>query len=489
MTSTQLPMDSALVSSKIRRSVKKNSSNSVKSLVDSNYSGSAITAGRKRKLKKTRRALKKKKQLIEDTDSVSSSDTETEVTAKVQPKKKKRRSKKRVTEPTAESLATLGRAYGNTVSKQNVSKVPQRTQTINKLSHSVSSKTAESREYGDFFSCQTGLSYLETHRIDMINSKGIKRFTDDYLKKLRKCQEFERGHNVQPFASVRLELLGEGSRGKVSPNDVVDGNLIATNVQNVDGDHKNAEKNVVAVTNIEPKNLSAAAVKTIEIIKKFQSGSSIEADLQVPKKKEPEVANAKINSRQKEKENETALAKEKENSDKTNGRKDNNSSKTTTVIDAAVNKVDKEADKSLKKFITGPGSVKKIDKRLQPIEEDPSEKSINLSLGSVGRNSAEYLKLSDHKDNPSGESTSSRHGYVLMKKVLMSSENSVTIVDGRNRYDSKNRKVESHYAERLPVADKDKSLKSIETLYRTDGVMYSPQNNNRNPSNVSRRNQ
>lgn len=498
MTSTQLPIKSALESPKTKPSSKNNSS---KSLGNSKNTVKGSSTGKKKRLRKTRRTLKKKQSTSDSESTSSESDNESVVPTKVQLRRKKRRTKKRVTESTAESLATLGRAYGNNVSKQNVSKVPERSQTVNKVSHSISSKSAASREYGDFFSCKTGLTYLETNRVDMIHSKGIKRFTDDYIKKLKKCQEFENGHNVQPFASVRLELLGE-NENNIPLNDAKNESLKDVAVHNL----VKAEEKNVDVAQDKTKNLSASALRTIELIKKFKSGQSIEADIQVTKKKENVVADTKMNSRQRiakaasdknrstSNENEMALTKEKGNAGKTNERKIKTTDKDTTV-----KKVVKDSDKSLEKFITAPDSAKKIDRKLASIEEVPSENSINLSLGSIGRNSSEYL---NSKENPSRKSESSRHGYVLMKKVL---ENSVTILDGTNRYDSKKRSEESHYAGRVPLADrvpmasrasmgsrasvadrvpmaskatvdKNKSLKSIETLYRTDDGRYTHKN-------------
>lgn len=467
MTSTQLPLNSQLLSQKTRQSPKKNSSDSVKVWTDPNETVKATATGRKKRLIKTRRTLRRNDS---DSDS-SSSGSETYVPVAAQPKKRKRRSKKKSNETVPESLATIGRAYGNNVSKQNVVKVPERPQVINK---SGPSKVVTSREYGDFFSCQTGLMYLETNRIDMINSKGIKNFTDEYLKKLKKCEAYEKAHNVKPFASVRLELLSEGLNNNVSVSDVVDGNLQNVDVYNLDDDK---EEKVATATHTEMKALSASALKTIEIIKKFKSGHSIEADLQVRKKPEIVVptntknvrrqSNVKSDSdknRSTSNENESKLAKQKQNSNKS----------IETQIATIARKLEEE-DNSVENFITIPTSSNRNNKKLQSIKEIPSDKSIALSLGSIGHDSSEYINLAQHKKNPNLSPTESGHGYVLMKKVMMSEEKSVTIVDGRNRYDSKNRRVSSHYASPLPnrasAADNEKSLKSIETLYRTDGAM------------------
>lgn len=478
MTSTQLPIKSALESPKAKPSTKNNLSKSVKSLANSKNTVKSSSTGRKKRFRKTRRTLKKKQSTSDSESASSESENESVASTKVQLKRKRRRTKKRVTESTAESLATLGRAYGNNVSKQNVSKVPERSQTVNRVNHSISSKSAASREYGDFFSCKTGLTYLETNRVDMIHSKGIKRFTDEYIKKLKKCEEFENAHNVQPFASVRLELLGE-NENKISSNDAKDESKKDVAVHNL----VKADEKSVDVAQDKTKNLSASALRTIELINKFKSGQSIEADIQVTKKREAVVADTKKNSRQRiakaAADKNRSTSNEKANSDKANERKTKTTDKDTTG-----KKVGKDSDKSLEKLVTAPDAAKKMDIKLASIEEVPSENSINLSLGSIERNSREYL---NSKENPTRKSESSRHGYVLMKKVL---ENSVTILDGTNRYDSKKRSEESHYAGRVPMAsrasmnsresmadrvpmtskatDKNKSLKSIETLYQTD---------------------
>lgn len=466
MTSTQLPLNSQLLSQTTLKSTKNNSRNSMKADFSEKITKKRLTKTRQRK---------RKIQSKSDSDSGSSSGSETnQKPVKVQPKRKKRRTKKKSTESTHESLATLGRAYGNTVSKQNVSKVSEQPQPIPKSGQGVS-KAATSREYGEFSTCKTGLTYLETNRIDVINSKGIKSFTDDYMKKLKKCEAYEQGHNVEPFASVRLKLLNEGLNNFRSLQDVDRYSRVKTE-----------EKKTVANASLtETKNITTAALKTIEIIKKFKSGQSIAADLQVRKKAETVPTNTKNVRRQSviksESDEKRSTSKENENSAKANGKQIVSPLKTTDDKTVATRKPEElqiAENKSLETFITVPKSAKKVGERMRTIKERPSEES--LSIGSIP--STEYLKLSDPKDNPAGNSTQP-HGYVLMKKVLMSSEKSVTIVDGKNRYDTKNRSVTSHFAGRLPPktasADKETDLKSIETLYRTDGAIYTPKNNRR----------
>ncbi len=462
MTSTQLQANIEPLSRKTKRfSKKKKSNNSLKLLSGASQPVESTTESKKR-LRKTRRTPRKKQSKVESYSS-SSSDSDTSEETVAPPRKRKRRTKKRTYERTVESLATVGRAYGNNVSKLNVSKVPERSQTVNKLNHSVSSKTAASREFGDFFSCKTGLTHLEAHRVDQINSKGIKRFTEEYLKKLKKCEEFESAHNVQPFASVRLELLNEGRGNNTGTDDQAAIRMKSDSVSNVEDAQDKAD---------EPKALSVAALKTIELIKKFKSGQSIDADLLVAKQRKSDaVVDTENRSQQRivrsgsNKSRSTSTEKNQNKMDATSG----NDTKTPNSDEGKkINKIDKITDKSLEKFITAPDAAKKIDKKLQSIQEAPSD-----DLLSLGRNSTESFKSPEPKMDPHQKSISSRHGYVLMKKVLTSSENTVTIVDGKKRYDTKNQKVESHYSGRMPIKagdDKVKSLNSIETLYRTDGA-------------------
>lgn len=493
MTTTQLQIGSEFSSKK--------PNDSLKLSTDSKRS----TTGRNKKHRKTRH----RKTDPEDSDSNSSSESDSNESAVVKPdppRRKKRRMKKRknissTNRSTPESLATLGREYGNNVSKQNVSKMPERSQPMTKLNHSVSSKTAASREYGDFFSWQSGLSYLETNRVDQIHSKGIKRFTDEYMKKLKKCEEFESSHSVKPFASVRLKLLDENRNKNNVQDDGVTGRWNNVSVPNVvDSDHNKTDETIITTptsdTPNETKNLSTAALKTIEIINKFKSGRSIEADLIVKKKKESVVDETKNGSRQSvlrsgavNKARNMSNEKTKSGTVEEKGVKKPTSSSETTNDTETKDIVLKKLNKSLEKFPKSPESVRKINERLPSIEETPSTESLILS---IEENSTESLKSTTPTANKSRQSISPRHGYVLMKKVLTSSENTVTIVNGKKRYDSKNQKVESHYSGRMPVsgrnnvaAGNEKSLKSIETLYRTDDV--NTPRNDRTRSSVTRR--
>lgn len=450
MTSTQSILNSELSSKHMKRSTEKTSNPS---------SAKNSSEKRKKKLKKVARRTSRTKQPKVESDSSSSSSSSSsddESTARPDPpKRKKRRTKKRSygsyrSQSTTESLATKGREYGNNVSRQNVAKIPERSPTAGKLNHSIS-KSAASREYGDFFSCQSGLTYLETNRIDQIQAKGIKRFIDEYLKKLKKCEEFESGHSVKPFASVRLKLLNDAGNGK--------------------------ESTVTESTPVATRSLPGAAIKTIEIINRFKAGKSINlAELVTAKKNSESVeANAQNDRREsisKENQNLNETAKPSADAEKMKSdqnmivvRKTSSPSKLPNDSrDTNLKMVETRPDRSLEKFTRNSISAKKPTSHLQAIEENPSDDSITLSLG---RNSIDSLKS---PEDP-------RHGFVLMKKVLTSSENTVTIVDGTKRYDTKNQKVESHYtAGRMPIAGRSnagankKSLKSIETLYRTDDL-------------------
>lgn len=499
MINTQLPTSSQSVTKKSKKSSKKNSKSSVKVSAGSSHTVKSDTGVKKRsRTKKTKRSLKKVPSKT-DTESSSSesSGSETSVLVKVQPKRKrtKRSPKKRVTESAAESLVTLGRAYGNNVSKLNVVKVSEQPQLANKLAEQTSAKKA-SREYGDYFSGQTGLSYFESNRVDIITSKGIKRFTDEYTKKLMKCQEFEKKNNVQPFASDRLELLNKTCDGNSPKTDAVD-----ESTKKIDGDKSlesvNENTKIPEVANdpiIGPKNISAAALKTIEIIKKFKSGQSIETELNVGKKNESQISNKSDKgqratrsgtiankNRSSSKENEKILTKQTENSDKTISVV---TKKTDEDLQKPKEKSPRSSEKSSEKSIVVYKPVNKNDKSSQGEEEKTSEKSVVLSRGSTGSNSdsKKRVELSDQKENLSEKSASinSQSSFVVLKKLLLSSENTVTIVEGRNRYNASKRSVETHVSGRTfpstsrSSTNKDNNLKSIETLYRTEGSLRAP---------------
>lgn len=184
----------------------------------------------------------------------------------------------------AESLARLGRAYGNNISKLNVLKPSPIHQSAHELRepwHS-SSKT-ESREYGDYYSWQSSLSYLETNRSKVILYKGMKQFIDEYMRKLLRCQIFERGHNVEPFATARLDLVNKGKIAKSSKLEVV---YESRDSFRSNGIRKNVKNKVT--------NVPISALKTIELIRKYKNGESIEDDLQATDKNVVSPGNDKL---------------------------------------------------------------------------------------------------------------------------------------------------------------------------------------------------
>lgn len=476
MASTQLQSISELVSRRDKQSSKKKSE--IPLVTDSNRSMKSATK-RKKKLQKTRQTVRKKQLSVSNDSSASGS----EMAIERRKKKKKRRSKRQSSQSVVESLAVVGREYGNNVSKRNIEKVSERPHIVKQLGQGVLSKTSASREYGDFFSCKTGLAYLEAHRIDQIQSKGIKRFADEYLKKLERCEEFESGHNVEPFASARLQLLNRVEKNNVSQDS---GNRKYGAFSNADGhDDKNVEPAPPALS-VERKNVSVAAMKTIGLIQKFKNGESIEADLHVNKKKENSATDATKASEKKiisnhNRSRNTSTAKEDttgaeissiENTEKPKEMK--------TIIDAAdkmeivkrstTEKFDTKINKSLEKFVV---NQKKVMERLPSIEETPSEGTIDISLGQ--KPTDDSFELPKRKDDATGKVLSDGR-YVLVKKVLTSSENTLTIVDGKKRYDSKNRSVESHFAGKMPMRRTSSVEKSGDTSMKT---LYEPRRDKR----------
>ncbi|XP_037038416.1 uncharacterized protein LOC119075954 [Bradysia coprophila] len=168
-------------------------------------------------------------------------------------------------------LARIGRAYGNDISKLNLMKPLARRSSeyeVREPWHS-SSKT-DTREYGDYYSWQARLTYLEVNRFSIIASKGVKHFVDEYMKKLLKCEIFERGHNVELFASVRQEILDRGNNSSSLKNDVVQDSRDSFGINRYRKNAKSAK-------------IPASALKTIELIRKYRSGQSIDALLRVNK--------------------------------------------------------------------------------------------------------------------------------------------------------------------------------------------------------------
>lgn len=346
--------------------------------------------------------------------------------------------KKRATEST-QSLATLGRAYGNNISRQNVLKAsprPQSTHDIKEPWHK-SSKT-ESREYGDYFSWQSGLSFLETHRVSIIDSKGINHFFNEYMKKLQRCQIFERGHNVTPFASVRFELLNKACNGKSSRTNVV--NESVESVVGVGKSHDSIHKNKVDTT--KAKNLSVATLKTIELLRKFKSGKSIEADLLVSKKR--------------------GLV---------------NNKKSGVGVAKSGSVANKNPDFSMDMRTTDGTKIKETVQQLQKLEK---KLSVALLYG-INHDSMKDLDFSDQKANVSQRSNSltSQNSFFLQKQFLLPSENSATFDDGENLYFPAKRSVESG------VSGRDKTRISVETLYRSEGSLKEDDRNIR--TGVTRR--
>ncbi len=191
----------------------------------------------------------------------------------------------------SESLATIGRVYGNNISKLNVLKPQQkRHQSARELREPwVSSSKTEAREYGDYYSWQARLSYLEAQRINITTSKGVEPFIDEYMKKLFRCQMFERGHNVEPFASGRLEVLNRSGNANNSNVDVVHDSKesFASNRYR----RENFTSSVYR-KNIKSSNaLPVAALKTIEMIRKHKNGQPIADELEVTNRKRISVGN------------------------------------------------------------------------------------------------------------------------------------------------------------------------------------------------------
>lgn len=489
MMSTQLTTNSVSIPKKSKKSSSKNSKSSIKLSADSVVRESNTSVKKKLKSKKTKRSVRSRNFTDESDSHSSESESDSSEPTGVQPKKKrsKRIIRKRRAVPVAGSLATIGREYGNTVSKQNVLKSSERAQSLNKLSEHTSSKTA-SREYGDFYSWQTGISHLESHRIEIINSKGIKNFIDEYTRKLRKCQEFESAHRVTPFASVRLELLNKGSNGNSPKTDLIDESVKNVEVdEDVDGAYTGNNVDEISVvsndTKTDTKNLSASTLKTIELIRKYKSGQSIKDYLHVNKKNESSSDNIKNDSGQR-----TTRPGSKDNKNRSSSiKKEKILKKQSDKSDTTKNVANAEKADSTNKTTTVATVTKKTD---EDQEENSSEKSVTLSYGNIGQNSMDFLKLSEQKENLSEKSASSnsQNSYFVMKKVVMSSENSITVLEGRKRYDTSNRgverKLESNFSGRkLPVTthrgsvSQENNFNSIETLYRNEGVLQTPRIN------------
>lgn len=327
--------------------------------------------------------------------------------SKLKSKKSKRSSKissksteKKVAASITESLATLGRAYGNNVSKLNVAKVSEKQQSALELREPWhSSSRTGSREYGDYFSWQASVTHLEAHRIDVINSKGIKHFICDYMAKLQKCQTFERGHRVTPFASIRIELLNkrcdEGSRTDV-------------------GDE------------VDSKNdLSISASKTIELIRKYKSGRSIDSDLQVSKKKRIDLVNNKKPNEQRFASNVSVARKSSSSKKNEKTVKEQTKKSEKSTINPNTMATNQELPNQMQTTPAKSDSVNNINQNLQNVEEKSSEKSVTPSLGSI--------KLSEQKD--------------LFENV-----------------------IESNNSENEPSRIADNEI-STETLYRTDDLL------------------
>lgn len=317
--------------------------------------------------------------------------------------------KKRVTEPAVQSRTSLGRAYGNNISKQNILKAsPQ--QNILKASPQMrgawhtSSKT-QSREYGDYYSWQTGLSYLETHRISVINSKGVTYFIEEYIKKLQKCHIFERGHNVEPFASDRLKLLNKKYNGSNSKTD-----LVYESHESVDI-HKNSNNKA---DKANTKNVSESALKTIELIRKFKNGQSIEADLQRSPRNDSGVVNNKSESRQ---------------------RVTSSGSKTNRNRSPSLDSQEilPKSKGNFEQMYSVAANAKKTDHESRIQDEKTSNKSFDLLFG-IGQDIINDLEFSEQKENQSEKSDSlhSQSSFFLKKKFLLPSENSVTLSGGKN---------------------------------------------------------
>lgn len=222
--------------------------------------------------------------------------------------------KKRTTEATdiskkkSVSLATLGRAYGNNVSKLNVQKASRRHQSAQELREPWhSSSKNESRVYGDYYSWQASISYLETRRADSIISKGMKLFINEYTRNLQKCQIFERGHNVHPFATARLELLKKGYIANSS---------ISSVFYDIDSRETFASNGIRKKNPANVKSLTLSALKTIELIRKFKSGKSIKEDLLVADKKE--IGSTMNESRSSLMQKQSVLTKKNKNLDESN---------------------------------------------------------------------------------------------------------------------------------------------------------------------------
>lgn len=162
------------------------------------------------------------------------------------------------------SLARIGRTYGNDISKLNLMKPYVRRQSENEYRepwHS-SSKT-DTREYGDYYGWQTRLAYLEVNRVAIIASRGVKEFVNEYMKKLLRCEIFERGHKVELFATARYECLSKMNNASSSKSNVIQDSKDSFGLNKY---RKNSRSSSIPVS----------ALRTIEMIKKYRSGQPID---------------------------------------------------------------------------------------------------------------------------------------------------------------------------------------------------------------------
>lgn len=426
---------------------------------EKNKSKHSSENSRKDKIKTTHSPAKTPSKAVSNSISTAESDTPEVIEVP----------KKRATQST-QSLVTLGRAYGNNISKQYIHKASSRhqsTQDIREPWH-TSSKT-ESREYGDYFSWQTGLSFLETHRISIINSKGIQHFVDEYMKKLQRCQIFERGHNVEPFASVRHDLLNNVYGGKNSRTSVV-----CESVENVgsyksyDSIHKN--KNAL---DAKTKNLSDAALKTIELLRKLKHGKSIEADLQMSKisglgvnknstselvTRSGSIANSSQNYSMQNKKRLTKQSYSDANSSLQRVFRSGSTANSNQNFSMQNQKqLTKESYSDTR--TSDRAKTKEIEQQLRNLDEKSIE-SITPSYG-TNQDLLKNLQLSEQKANISqiSNSLNSQSSFLLQKKSLASENDRV------NRYFSSKRSVESR------VSGFKENVNSIESLYRSEGSL------------------
>lgn len=303
----------------------------------------------------------------------------------------------------AESLARLGRAYGNNISKLNVFKQTPRHQSAQELREPwVSSSKTESRVYGDYYSWQAGLSYLEGQRTKIILSKGMKHFMDGYMRKLQRCQIFERGHNVEPFATARLQLINKNNVAKSSKTNVLQDSR--------DSFGSNWARKNPKNTLVSDKSVTVAALKTIELIRKYKNGESIEGDLRVADKNVATLGNNKRSSGQE-------VSKSGTTSDKNRSSSTQNQQKILTKKIRNPNESNLSVDsvKSSGQKINNSSPTKNISSSTQS-HKILTEQNRNSNEGNISVDSGKSNGHTISKSSPTRSRSSSMQNQTILTK-------------------------------------------------------------------------